>query len=307
MAADPRSDPTPEPILRLLDDLGWGGAERIGSGSGGLVFAVNVAQVVKVYRSGARREVAERSIAAFYEWLKGCGLPFETPVIDHIGGHNGLLYSVQRRMPGTRFTDLLPVLAGAERDRALRNYFAAVSAIGQVEPPGLAFGQLSRPQPRMTNTWQEQLRLQAEEAMNLDDLRSDVPLADVAIERAWAAVATIGEPANRSLVHGDYWPENVFLGDDLRVSAVIDWDWGTVAGDRRLDLASMSFFMESAPGFLPEDVTCLEELAVEVEGAEMRGVIAAYRAWFALAFSDCKHDDAASYAWSVENLARLVR
>jgi aminoglycoside phosphotransferase (APT) family kinase protein len=58
-------------------------------------------------------------------------------------------------------------------------------------------------------------------------------LADVAADM----LVTLPTHPPKALVHGDYFPGNVLVGPDLKVTAVLDFGLYTVVGDPVLDLA----------------------------------------------------------------------
>ena len=64
-------------------------------------------------------------------------------------------------------------------------------------------------------------------------------------------------PTGRTLVHGDYFPGNVLLGDDLRISAVLDLGWLTVVGDPTHDVRSAVAFWAVRPWSRPGDDAAL--------------------------------------------------
>ncbi len=112
-------------------------------------------------------------------------------------------------------------------------------------------------------------------------------------------------PPEKLLVHGDYFPGNVLVGDDLRVSGVIDFGPLTVIGDPMLDLASAVIFLEVArPGYTPADTDFVRDRIAARTGPAIDDAITTYRAWYAIRFSPYRDDDANLYNWCVTSLRR---
>src|SRR5690606_20723484 len=133
-----------------------------------------------------------------------------------------------RRMPGRDFAQVLSTLEGIDRERALSSYLEVAGQIGAVRLPGRPFGEIITPDaPVLAETWGAYLsaRMAQTLAHSRADLEADVPrLADVldAIDRALAPLAAWQEPC---LVHGDYFPGNVFIDDNLRICGVGDFGY----------------------------------------------------------------------------------
>jgi len=121
-----------------------------------------------------------------------------------------------------------------------------------------------------------------------------------AVRQRIAALQPHGE---RRLVHGDYFPGNVMIGDDLAVSGVIDFGTLTVMGDTAMDVVSAIIFIEVVPAGDPEDAAYLTARAVRTRGAGFVELMRAYRAYYALRLAPyAEADDARLYAWCARTL-----
>ena len=104
------------------------------------------------------------------------------------------------------------------------------------------------------------------------------------------------------LVHGDYFPGNVMVGDNLRVSAVFDFGSLSVMGDPAMDLASAAIFLEVQRNFRPDDASWVTARLTERHGSDLEDAIAADRGWYALRLAHSKWQDERLYAWCVRSL-----
>ena len=125
-------------------------------------------------------------------------------------------------------------------------------------------------------------------------------LAGIA-ERFVARLEAIPDPT-RCIVHGDFWPPNVMMDDDLRVTGLIDFSFTTRIGDHVMDLAGACHFLLATKASSQADHDYLKQLILARHGAEVMDRIELYAVWFAFDFA-FNHDDAAVFAWC----ANLIR
>jgi aminoglycoside phosphotransferase (APT) family kinase protein len=108
-----------------------------------------------------------------------------------------------------------------------------------------------------------------------------VPAPDLVLERFIDTVSAVGdvEPA---LVHGDYFPGNVMMDDDLTVSGVIDWSFLTQCGDRQMDAAAAVIFLEIERPWCTEADARSVERYLTSRVPELAAVLALYRVFYAI-------------------------
>lgn len=281
----------------------------LGRGSESSVYALGAAHVVRVYRPG----VDPAYLAArqtFYAWLHRQGLPFATPQVLDTGWMDGQQYSVEARMPGQEMAQVLPTLRGPARAQALRSFAVAAAQLGTVYMPAeTPYGELVAVDPVRRADWREFLIARIHRALQVsgEALARDVPDLPACIAAFEQDARALPPALPKRLVHGDYFPANVFIGDDLTITGVGDFSYATVAGDPRIDLMGALCFIELAPGYEPADSDLLREAITPLHGAdgddEFFAAIAFYRRYAAFVFSPSLDDDPDTYAWCVATLA----
>ena len=143
----------------------------------------------------------------------------------------GAPFYLMSRVPGTVYrrieqTDPL----GAEVRRKLAfEMMDTLAALHAVDPAAVGLGDFGRPDgflERQVRRW----------AAQLDRSRSrDLAGAGALHDRL---AATIPTSTRTAIVHGDFRLDNVLIGDDLRINAVLDWEMSTL-GDPLSDVALM--------------------------------------------------------------------
>ncbi len=167
---------------------------------------------------------------------------------------------------------------------------------------GDGFGELLTVEELRADRWGDLLaaRLSLQLELDLSVARASVPDLDRAAERIIASARE--EPAaGRTLVHGDYFPGNVLLGDDLRISAVLDLGWLTVVGDSTHDVRSAVAFWAVRPWSRPGDDAALLAAARRHLGPEAGGLIARTRRFEQLRFAFVA-EDPHLHAWCLDGL-----
>jgi aminoglycoside phosphotransferase (APT) family kinase protein len=231
------------------------------------------------------------------------------PQILEQGEDAGIFYSLDRLIPGRPLHELMPVLEGSDRRRALASYTDAAFEIASLPVVRDEFGEFLRDDDSITApSWSAYLL--ARMRRSLDEalwLRDDVPSLDVIVAELTRRIEAI-PPAAKALVHGDYFPGNVLIADDLTVSGVIDFGPLTVIGDAMLDLASALIFLEVArPGYRADDTRFVRDRLFARIGPAIDDAAAIYRAWYAIRFSPYRADDPNLYAWCTNSLVTTVR
>lgn len=284
-------------------------SDLLGKGSESSVFAMNdPGHVLRVYHEHVPWDYMEARRLLSMK-LAQAGLPFAVPEIYSVGAWVGHIYTVEQRMDGQDFSKVLPTLSGGERAKALTNYLDAAAALGQVRFDDTLFeakpyGELLLSPALQSESWQAYLRERMETMLvaSRADLEADVPGFDQVLAQIYAQFPLVGDSPEKSLVHGDFYPANVFINDALEIVGVGDFSYATTVGDARLDIAGAVWLLGAMAGSMPEDSAFLRSLVAQRWGDEMGAVVDFYRLYYSVYFSGCKADDPTTYWWCVENL-----
>ncbi|WP_199433071.1 phosphotransferase family protein [Qaidamihabitans albus] len=148
----------------------------------------------------------------------------------------GAQFYVMEYVPGTPYRAREELAAlGPGRTRAIADELIdTLVELHAVDPATVGLADFGRPEgflERQLRRWKKQL----------DASRSrDLPGIDTLHDRLAARVPESPAPA---IVHGDYRLDNVLVGDDYRIKAVLDWEMSTI-GDPLTDLALLVAYAE---------------------------------------------------------------
>ena len=245
-----------------------------------------------------------RRIGALYDRLDRSAVPFVLPQVLEVH-EDDVTWSIERRLPGQALDGCLDALDGDQRRRAIAGYVdgaAAFAALGVPPGFGAGYGELFTDEALRAGRWGDllakRLALQMERADPV--VRDQVPGLDRAAARIIASARE--EPAEgRTLVHGDFFPGNVLLGEDLRVSAVLDLGWLTVVGDPTHDVRSAVAFWAVRPWSRPGDDHALLAAAQHHLGTDAADLIERTRRFEQLRFAFVA-EDPHLHAWCLAGL-----
>jgi aminoglycoside phosphotransferase (APT) family kinase protein len=279
--------------------------QKIGHGGEATVYELTGDRVLRVFHKTPDSTIV-RHIMPFYEQLARYTLPFAVPKILEFGDDDGLAYSLDRRIPGRAFHDVLPGLSGTDRERALDSYTDAAGALAVIELKDQPYGEFQFDDALQSTTWAGFLlaRLDANYERGRSDLVEAIPDVDDIVDSLRARIGSLPDPP-KVLVHGDYFPGNVLMDDDLNVTGLIDFGWLTVAGDPAMDLASAAIFLDVVRGHHASDPERVHARLLATFGESLAELIEIFRGWYAVRFSPYKADDQSLFAWCVKSLQRF--
>jgi aminoglycoside phosphotransferase (APT) family kinase protein len=290
----------PKAVAQLLNVFGATSNRPLGSGQESDVFAIDDRRVLRLYRRPCdQRHLAQ--LATFYARLGRRDAPFIVPEMIEFGMREGITYAVEVRVSGVDLAKALGRMEGEGRLQAIRNYVDAATAVRSLKHPQVQFGEVIATNPVRRETWAEFVVARA--AQCLDEHRH---LLIGVLERPERGISTLEAGlvsravAIPSLVHGDYFPENVMVADDGRVCGVIDFGALTLIGDAELDLACAVLNLTGMAGVTLEDRRAALSRAEAV--GLTRETLDLYALYYAFRFLGALRDNDGLFRWCVRTI-----
>ena len=129
-------------------------------------------------------------------------------------------------------------LEANQRAAVAHRLIDTLADLHDVDPAGVGLGDFGHPDgflERQVRRWSRQLeQSRSREIPGFDDLAAQLATGVPASQRA-------------SVVHGDYRLDNVLVGPDQQIRAVLDWEMATL-GDPLCDLGLLPVYAVPAPG-----------------------------------------------------------
>ncbi|MBE9375536.1 phosphotransferase family protein [Saccharopolyspora sp. HNM0983] len=152
----------------------------------------------------------------------------------------GAPFYVMDRVPGTVFRspEQTERLTAAQRADLSWQLIDVLADLHTIDPESVGLADFGKPDgflQRQVRRWSKQLAASlSRDVAGIDELAEQL---DTRIPHSTAS----------GIVHGDYRLDNVLVGDDLRINAVLDWEMATL-GDPLTDLGLLTVYWEGFSG-----------------------------------------------------------
>ncbi|MCI2421793.1 phosphotransferase family protein [Saccharopolyspora sp. K220] len=158
----------------------------------------------------------------------------------------GAPFYVMEYVPGTvyRTPQLTEKLDQRQRFELSWQLMDVLADLHSIAPESVGLGEFGRPAgflTRQVSRWSKQLA--ASHSRDIEGID----------ELATRLAATVPDAPRAGIVHGDYRLDNVIVGDDLRIRAVLDWEMATI-GDPLTDLGLLAAYWEGFSGVEPNPI-----------------------------------------------------
>lgn len=280
----------------------------IGEGTEAVVYALDDKRVLKVYKlRDEKQEAMLVRMKDFYMSLDRSAVPFDIPEIYTVEVRDGVTCTIDKRLHGTDYGALYDTLGPEDRRTSLRNYIQAAEQLHNLAPSHEYFGEVLADDPIREDTWSGFLlrKIRSIYGGRTAPINNDIPdLAEI-VAFMEGQLPLFDDVTRTSLVHGDYYVPNVLV-DNMQVTAVIDFNNLTLAGDYKMDIASAAIFIDEGvkPGRDEDKAFVISDLVVRY-GSSIRDIIHFYELYYALSFAAHNQDpDSPIYHWAVTTLRR---
>ncbi|MET8181290.1 phosphotransferase [Streptomyces sp. NPDC005336] len=273
--------------VRHFVDAGYPDAEPVEAAVEGAVYRLGDGTVAKVWE---HRQAAElRRMQGFYADAAG-HLPFASPQILAVQDIAGVPVTLEQELTGeplagkvsTEGPELLP-----EAVDCLVAVLDALAAVHDVDDmKQLHVLDEDRPLWEGHATFASALAdlLDRRVARCGDPLTADITDFEGKHARLTEKLRSLPE-APQALVHGDLFPETIWVDDDLRPCALVDYGFLSTAGDPRFDAAVSAAIFTTGTEHAPEITRQLTTRFADEFGYHVDDLLL-YRAAYAMATSD---------------------
>ncbi len=292
---------------KILGQFDLDESHFIGEGTEARVYALGDDRVLRICKGWT--DISElKKLQLFYDNLDTTCVSFSVPKILEIQETSSGVYTIDTLIKGTDFSKKLPALESADRQQAWKNFYQTASQISLLAPQKYDyFGEILTKDPIRASTWPDYLRqkTQAMFSTTRADLITDVPNIDDIMAFFQKECSVVQDVTVAHLVHGDYYPPNTYITDDLQICGVGDFNDLSISGDQRLETMSSIFFLEALDYVTPDDIAFLTNLATQQYGADLPRLLQLYRLYYCFRFSNCKQRDNHTYQWCVKSLRSI--
>ncbi len=273
----------------------------LGEGIESRVYVLGNNTILRIYKDASKLKLKERQKLS--DILRQVDLPFDVPLLHSVHELDGTIYTIENQFSGDVFSKVLPKLKGNRRKVALENYLKASGAFTAVVMDNSLYGDLLRESLVTNDDWVDYLKIRVSRKIeNNQWIKDDVNNIEGVLRNLNERLDRLPNHPTKNLVHGDFYPANVYIDKNLEISAVGDFSGLSVVGDFRMDIAGAVYFAELGQDLSANDKTFLKELAASKYGEDILEVIKTYMLYYSAIFLDSKEYNPETYQWSIDNL-----
>ena len=285
--------------------------ELLGKGAQSRTYDYTDHEVVRIIDKTSI-ELTQR-LKSFYDKVNSkAHVSFSLPEILEIKEFGEQIAVIEKKLIGQRADRLIAKLNVNDKQIALQNYINALLEIKNIEFDSEFYGELliENRKPITANSWVGFIKSSVEFSYqrSLKDFEVDLPDHKAILDKYLQELENYEFKDHDHLVHGDYYFENIFMTDDMKVSALFDFSALTVYGDWRMDLGGAIDWMNQYEFIDTEDYEFTREYLTEKLGNKVSEEdLLLYKIFYSFRFSDCKQDDPKIYEWSINHLTNYLQ
>jgi hypothetical protein len=282
--------------------------ELVRKGMEAEVYALGTNSVLKLY-PGTISLADLTTLQDFYASLDKFTVPYFLPYIETVAAQGEFCISIERLLPGTRMSAILPRLTQDQLDRMMQTYLNAALALNRIQiPPDFDRFKLFDSDGiscRTNGDWHQFLaRFLARKLTQVRYyLSKDVTNFARKVERL-ETILTHPYTGNYCLIHGDFFPGNLLIDTEHNVSALLDFGLLTMYGDPLFDIATGWVFFDMYDDLKTNVRGRYLSRLLETLGERVQGVLYRYVLVYSFLSANTYSPQCADghYQWCVTNL-----
>lgn len=287
----------------ILKKLGIEESALLGNGVESFVYAYGENQVVRILKSGNITYL--KSLKRLQESISLSGLSVKTPLIEDIAELNRTAYTIEAKIEGQNLSKVFDKYTDVQKEMIIREYFDLLIEFTKVDVRAFGYGQVVDTKDKISDhTWSGFLAKKVIQKTDRvrEQLEKDVPGFSGKLNVFLKLLNTRLGGIEKSLVHGDYFYDNVVVNDRAKITGILDFSgWTTVVGDPRLDVCGSIIFLEHSEYFIKYQKMLIEVARVRY-GKDIEWFIDFYRIYYSMFLSDSCLYLQRLYDWCVKNL-----
>ncbi|MFN8487530.1 MAG: aminoglycoside phosphotransferase family protein [Caldilineaceae bacterium] len=282
-------------------------ADLLGQGVEATVYRYDAAHVLKLYQGTASRQQLQ-TLQTFYATLDAGGSNLQLPQILHIWPEAEAIVTIEKYLPGKSFAALVAAATVDTLPALFADYLAALQALQQVkispEPQRYKLFDESGVSLRANGDFYAFLWQAIGRQVQAIGRHLEQDVVHFADKRARLR-QVLAQPYEGALdiVHGDFFPGNLLVDEEGRVTTLLDFGLFTMFGDSLFDLATGWVFFDMYDALKLNIRQGLLEFILAQYGQAVQPKLNLYVLVYSIlganAYSNCTDGH---YAWCVANL-----
>jgi streptomycin 6-kinase len=292
----------------ILQKYGLSANELIRKGMEAEVYAIGADAVLKLY-SGTTNLAYLTTLQKFYASLNQSVLSYALPYIQTVAAEGDMCISIERQLPGTPMSAILPMLTKAQLDRMMQAYLAAALELTNIQIPAdvdryklFDAEGISR---RTNGDWHQFLTRYLAQKLTQVTVYLDNEVTNFAMKvKQLYSILARPYTGNYHVIHGDFFPGNILIDKMYQVTALLDFGLLTMYGDSLFDIATGWVFFDMYNELKANLRERYLAMALETLGEHVRGHLYRYVLLYSVLSANTYSSKCTDghYQWCVANL-----
>ncbi|MCQ4088430.1 aminoglycoside phosphotransferase family protein [Saccharibacillus sp. JS10] len=282
--------------------------DLIGSGMEAEVYRYGENKVLKIYNGTSNYEKQER-LKHLYDSIQSSDVSFEFPYIYDIADEDNLVVTIEKRIAGENMQNVLSRLNDKQIDSMMKTYLSASLEMQAVKLnpkfEGYKLFDDYRIPASHQKDWHDLLKQYVMKKQNEVNryFSKDVVHYEEKLKIILANLSSEYQ-GNYSLIHGDFYPGNLLVNQEGKITGLIDFGLMTMYGDYLFDIATGWVFFDMYDELKANILERYLDVMISTLGEEVRGKLYFYVLIFSLISANFYSEDCSDghYQWCVKNL-----
>ena len=272
------------------------------------VYAMGIEAVLKLYIGTTDFEHLT-TLQNFYASLSQSELSYSLPHIETVAREGDICSTIERRLPGSPMSTILPKLTTEQMDTLMQAYLTAALELTKVQIP-FEFDRykLFDPEDLSRTTrgdWHRFLSGYLDQKFGQLSVYLERDVTDFT-EKVQQLQFILSKPytGGYHLIHGDFFPGNILVDEGHRVTALLDFGLFTMYGDFLFDIATGWVFFDMYDELRANIRERYLDITLDWLGERARGKLYRYVLLYSILSADTYSPDCTDghYRWCVTNL-----
>jgi streptomycin 6-kinase len=292
----------------ILQKYGLSPNHLIRKGMEAEVYAIGTDVILKLYM-GTTNLTDLTTLQNFYASIDQSALYYSLPHIQTVAAEGDICISIERRLPGTPMSIILPMLTKKQMDRMMQAYLSAALELATIPIPS-DFDRYklfdAEGMSRRTNgDWNQFLTRYLAQKLSQVSVYLENDVTEFARKVQWL-YTILAQPytGHYHVIHGDFFPGNILVDERYRITALIDFGLMTMYGDSLFDIATGWVFFDMYDELKANIRERYLSMTLDTLGKRVRGILYRYVLLYSILSANMYSSTCADghYQWCVNNL-----
>ncbi|WP_088043740.1 aminoglycoside phosphotransferase family protein [Bacillus sp. EAC] len=281
-------------------------SDFLGKGQEAEVYLYDHDRVIKLYDSTAFKK--QQILKRFYESMVSDDINFELPSIHEIIKEQDAILTIEKRIVGRNIQKDLSQYNAEELEAFFKNYLNTIVSIQNInlKTKMSEYKLLSDYEwSERPNDWYDFLKqsLICKNNEVKEYLMKAVLNYEMKYERL-LKLLSVEYKGDYSLIHGDFYPSNLLVNEEGKISGVIDFGLMTLYGDFVFDVALSWFLFDLYEELGEKKLENYLKMILDTIGYEYKNRIYLYVLFYSIYSANYFSENCSDghYQWSVRNL-----